>query len=112
MFAKRMLTQIFGPKREGVGGGWKTLNNEELHNLYSRNIIVIANRSRMRFPGRVDCMGRKRNAGKPEGQRPLERRKLMWGYNIKTDIKQAKGVCTGFICLKNGVGSRLVWTLK
>lgn len=108
-----MLTQIFGPKREGVGGGWEILNNEELHDLYSRNIIVITNRSRMRFPGRVDCMGRNRNAfvtlaGKPEGQRPLERRKLMWGYNIKTDIKQAKRVCTGFICLKNGVGSRLL----
>jgi hypothetical protein len=25
---------IFGPKRDGVTGGWRKLYNEELHNLY------------------------------------------------------------------------------
>jgi hypothetical protein len=29
----RVLRRIFGPKREEVGGGWRRLNNEELHNL-------------------------------------------------------------------------------
>jgi hypothetical protein len=28
-----MLRRIFEPKRNEVTGGWKRLNNEELHNL-------------------------------------------------------------------------------
>jgi hypothetical protein len=36
----RMLRRIFRPKREEVAGGWRRLNNKELHNLYaSPNII-------------------------------------------------------------------------
>jgi hypothetical protein len=31
----RVLKKIFGPKREEVAGGWRTLHNEELHNLYA-----------------------------------------------------------------------------
>jgi hypothetical protein len=34
MFKNRMLSRLFGPKREEVAGGWRRLNNEELHNLY------------------------------------------------------------------------------
>jgi hypothetical protein len=30
-----VLRGIFGPKREGVTGGWRSLHNEELHNLYA-----------------------------------------------------------------------------
>jgi hypothetical protein len=29
-----VLGRIFGPKRQGVTGGWRKLHNEELHNLY------------------------------------------------------------------------------
>jgi hypothetical protein len=32
VFEKRVL-RIFGPKRDGVTGGWRQLHNEELHNL-------------------------------------------------------------------------------
>jgi hypothetical protein len=31
----RALRRLFGPKRDGVTGGWRKLLNEELHNLYS-----------------------------------------------------------------------------
>jgi hypothetical protein len=31
----RVLRRIFGPKREEVAGGWRSLHNEELHNLYA-----------------------------------------------------------------------------
>jgi hypothetical protein len=30
-----MLRGIFGPKGEEVVGDWRTLHNEELHNLYA-----------------------------------------------------------------------------
>jgi hypothetical protein len=35
VFDNRVLRRIFGPKRDEVTGGWRKLNNEELHNLYS-----------------------------------------------------------------------------
>jgi hypothetical protein len=34
-FENRVLRRIYGPKREEVAGGWRTLHNEELHNLYT-----------------------------------------------------------------------------
>jgi hypothetical protein len=36
----KVLRRTFGPKREEVAGGWRTLHNGEVHNLYaSPNII-------------------------------------------------------------------------
>jgi hypothetical protein len=35
VFENRVLRRIFGPKRDGMMGGWRKLHNEELHNLYS-----------------------------------------------------------------------------
>jgi hypothetical protein len=32
VFENRVLRRIFGPKRDGVTGGWRKLYNEELHN--------------------------------------------------------------------------------
>jgi hypothetical protein len=42
----RALRRIFGPKRNEVIGGWRKLNNEELHNLYSSPNIIRMNTSR------------------------------------------------------------------
>jgi hypothetical protein len=39
VFENRVLRRIFGPKRDGVTGGWRKLYNEELHNLYSSSRI-------------------------------------------------------------------------
>jgi hypothetical protein len=40
MFENRVLRRIFGPKRDEVTGGWRKLQNEELHNLYSSPSII------------------------------------------------------------------------
>jgi hypothetical protein len=75
VFENRVLRRIFGPKRDEVTGEWRKLHNEELHDLYySPSIIRI--------------MGEKRNAytllvGKPEGKRPLGRRRRRWVDNIR-----------------------------
>jgi hypothetical protein len=38
----RVLRRMFGPKTEEVEGGWRSLHNEELHDLYiSQNIITV-----------------------------------------------------------------------
>jgi hypothetical protein len=91
VFENRVL-RIFGPKRDGVTGGWRKLHNEELHNLYSSPSIIITLKSRrMRWAGHVARMGEKRNVyrllvGKPEGKRPLGRLRRRWMDNIKMDL--------------------------
>jgi hypothetical protein len=37
VFENRAL-RIFGPKRDGVTGGWRNLYNEELHNCTLRHV--------------------------------------------------------------------------
>jgi hypothetical protein len=79
VFENRVLRRIFGPKRDGVTGGWRKLHNEELHNLYSSpSIIRILKSWMMRWAGHVARMGEKRNVymllvEKPEGKSPLGR---------------------------------------
>jgi hypothetical protein len=45
----RVLRRIFGPKRDRVTGGWKTLYDEELHDLYSLQSIIIIIKSRLKW---------------------------------------------------------------
>jgi hypothetical protein len=92
MFENRVVRRIFGPKRDGVTGGWRKLHNEELHNLYSSpSIIRIIRSGRMRWAGHVARMGEKRTVyrllvRKPEGKRLLGRPKRRWIDNIKMDL--------------------------
>jgi hypothetical protein len=54
VFENRALRRIFGPKSDGVTGGWRKLHNEELHKLYSSpSIIRIIKSRRMRWAGHV-----------------------------------------------------------
>jgi hypothetical protein len=43
----RVLTRIFGPRRDDVSGWWRELHNEELHDLYSWPSIISIIKSRM-----------------------------------------------------------------
>jgi hypothetical protein len=40
VFENRMLRRIFGPRRDEVAGGWRTLHNEELHNCTLHQILL------------------------------------------------------------------------
>jgi hypothetical protein len=58
VFENRASRRIFGPKRDGVTGGWRKLHNEELHDLYSSpNIIRNITSRTMRWVGHVARMG-------------------------------------------------------
>jgi hypothetical protein len=46
VFENRVLRRIFGPKRDEVKGGWRTLHNEELRDLYSSLGIIRMIKSR------------------------------------------------------------------
>jgi hypothetical protein len=91
-----VLRRIFGPKRDGVTGGWRKLHNDGLHNLYSSpSIIRIIKSRRMRWAEHVARMGEERNVhrllvGKPEGKRPLGRPRRRWMDNIKTDLLEIR----------------------
>jgi hypothetical protein len=92
VFENRRLRRIFGPKRDGVTGGWRKLHNEDLHNLYSSpSIIRIITSRRTRWAGHVAQMGEKRNVyrllvGKPDRKRPRGRPRHRWIDNIKIDL--------------------------
>jgi hypothetical protein len=63
VFVNRELRRLFGPKRDEVTGGWRKLQNEEIHNLYtSPNIIRMIKLRRMRWAEHVGRMGEKKNA--------------------------------------------------
>jgi hypothetical protein len=93
VFENSVLRRIFGPKGEEVAGGRKTLHNEELHYLYaSPNIFRMTKSRRMRWVGHVAGVGKKGNAykilvGKPEGKRPVGRRRRRREDNIRMDLK-------------------------
>jgi hypothetical protein len=54
VFQNNILTRIFGPKRDGIEGGWRNLHNEELHKLYcSPNIVRMSKAKAMRWTGHV-----------------------------------------------------------
>jgi hypothetical protein len=65
--------------RNEVTRGWRQLQTEGLHNVYSSpNIIRMVQPRSMKQAGHVAGMGKKRNAyktlaGKPEGKRLLGR---------------------------------------
>jgi hypothetical protein len=92
VFENRVLRRIFGPKRDGVTGGWRKLHNEELRDLCSSpSIIGMMKSRRMRWAEYVARMGKRRNVyrllvGKSEGKRPLGRPRRTWVDNIEMDL--------------------------
>jgi hypothetical protein len=60
VFENRVLRRIFGSKRNEVTGGWRKLNNDKLHNLYSSpSIIRMIKSRRMRRARNAARMGRR-----------------------------------------------------
>jgi hypothetical protein len=88
-----MVLKTFRRNRKEVAGGWRTLHNEEFHNLYaSPNIISVVKSkedvmgSSCRTNGREMINLYKVLVEKPEGKRSLGRPKRRWMI-FRTDLK-------------------------
>jgi hypothetical protein len=71
VFEKRVLTRIFGQKRDEATGAWRGLHNAKLHDLYSSpSILRMIKSKRMRWAGHVARMGSRLRllVEKPEGK--------------------------------------------
>jgi hypothetical protein len=60
VFENRVLSRIFGLKRDEATRGWKKLHNKELNDLYSSLHIVRVIKSRMRWAGHLARIGERR----------------------------------------------------
>jgi hypothetical protein len=93
VFENRILRRIFGLKRY-ENGDWKSLHNEELHNLYrSPNIVRVIKSRRLRWASHVVRMKEDRSAfkilaGKPIGKRSLGRLRHRWEDNIRMNLRK------------------------
>jgi hypothetical protein len=81
VYENRMLSWIFGPKREEEIS-LRKLHNYELHSLYSSRILLRLEEGRSVYRVLV---------GRLEGKRPLGRPRLRWKDNIKMDLRE-KGI--------------------
>jgi hypothetical protein len=109
------VLRIFGPKRDEVIGGWRKLNNEEVHNLYSSpsKIIMIKTR-RMRWTGHVARMRLKGMHIRYWWEIPKERgdqedENIGWCTILKRSYERQDGVVwTGSIWLRIGISGGLL----
>jgi hypothetical protein len=74
VFENRVLSKIFGPKRDKVTGEWRKLHNGELHNLHSSpDIIRQIKARRMKWARHMACMGEGRKCAGIWWESPKEK---------------------------------------
>jgi hypothetical protein len=69
--------RVFGAKSDEMTGGWWNLNNEELNNLLSSDVIVVIKSAKLRLAGHVERMGAMNSVytgliAQPEGRKGSE----------------------------------------
>ena len=105
VFENKVLRRMFVPRRDEVTGEWRRLHNEKLNDLCSSpNIVRVIKSRRMSWAGHVAHMGEERGVyrvlvGKPEGKRPLGRRRRRWLDNIRMDLQEVGYGCMDWIGL-------------
>jgi hypothetical protein len=101
VFENEVLRRIFGPKRDGLTGGWRKLHNEELHTLCSSpNIIRMIQVKEDEWAGHAERMWRRGSIKDIGGKkRPLGRRRRRCVDDIKMDLREIGWGVTDWIDL-------------
>jgi hypothetical protein len=93
VFENRVLSRVFGPKRDEVTGEWRRLHNKKIYDLYSSQNIIWGDQSnKNEMDGACSTYGRQERiiqvlVGRPKGKRPLGRLRRRWEDNIKMDFQ-------------------------
>ena len=87
-FEKRVLREIFGPKRDEVTGEWRKLRIEELSDLCSSPNIRFIKSRRMRWVEHVALTRDRRDVYRVLVGKPLGRFRRRLGDNIKKDLQE------------------------
>ena len=80
--------------QKDANGEWRSLHNEELHNLYrSPNIVIVIKSRKFRWSDYASRMEGGRSAFKvltyiPTGRRHLGMPRRRWEGNIRMDLKE------------------------
>jgi hypothetical protein len=61
-FDNRVLRKTLAPTTDEITGEWSRLDSVQLHDLYSSDIFWVIKSRKMRWAGRVACMGEMRGA--------------------------------------------------
>jgi hypothetical protein len=89
VFDNRVLSRIFGQKRDEVTGQCRKLHNEKLHILYLSPSIISQIKSRRMRQGTWHAWDVYRVLmGNPEGKRPLGRPRCGWKDGIRMDLRE------------------------
>jgi hypothetical protein len=94
VFENRVLSRIFGSKRDEEAGVSRKLHNEGLNDLcFSPKIVRVTKIEKNEMEGTCSMYREKRGVytvlmGISEGRRPLGRHRSSWGYNIKMDLQE------------------------
>jgi hypothetical protein len=94
VFVNRVLSKIFGSKRDEVTGEWRRLRSKELYDIYcAPNKMRVIKSRRVRWAGHVARIGDGREARgayveSPEGKRPLGKPRRRWEDNTRIDLQE------------------------
>jgi hypothetical protein len=115
-FENRVLSRIFGIKRDEVTGEWGKLYSGELHNLYSSPDIIRQIKSRrMRWAGHVARIEEGRKCTRIRWESPKEGNHSddrgvdgRMGSRWILERLAGRGTWGGFTCLRIGTGNGLL----
>jgi hypothetical protein len=89
VFENRVLSRIFGPKKDEVTGERRRLHSEELHILYSSpNLLGRSNQRRHVARKRMERKVSKGLVEKPERKRPLGKPRHRREDRIRMDLRE------------------------
>ena len=97
MFENRVLSRVFGPKRDEVTGEWRNVHKEVLRDFYSLpNIVRVVKIEKNKIGGAWCAYGRGErfaqvSSGETRGKEATGETRCRWKNYIKMDFQEVGG---------------------